>query len=130
MQAGVNQFGKLYIKFALNFAIPLARGSQDIFVPTKQGMKNIADGYIGKPFTLGIGGPVVGKITDYETPVTGHYIFQVIVDDQCKDIVLKALEMNHPSVAAKLHDVKDEHTVDPKKAALPGGQEGQPGGPG
>jgi len=130
MQAGINQFGKLYIKFAMNFVLPLAKGSQDVLAPTKESMKSMADSFIGKAFKLGTSGMVVGKITDYETPVYGHYIFQVLVDDGYKDIVLKAFELNQPSIAAKLHDLKGEHTVEPKRADLPGGPEGQSGGPG
>lgn len=130
MQAGINQFGKLYIKFAMNFALPLAKGSQDFIAPTKNSMRDLANSMIGKPFTYGQGGAIIGKIKDYETPVFGHYIFQVLVDDQHKDLVLRAIEMNHPSVAAKLHDLKGEHTVDQKTATLPVGQEKGPDQPG
>jgi len=118
MQAGFNEFGKLYIKFAMNFAIPLAKGSQDFISPTVGGMKNMAEKFIGKKFVLHGGGPEIGTCTDVENPVFGHYIFVVTVDDRYKDIVLKILQLNHPSISSKLHDAKGELTLEQKEVSV------------
>lgn len=114
MQAGFKANGTLYIKFAMNFAIPLGKGSTNVVCPTADAMKDLADGMVGTPFTLEFYGPVIGRITDYENTVVGHYIFQVEVYDKHKTTVLKLLEANIPSIGAKLKDLKTDITLNPK----------------
>lgn len=94
MQIGLNPYGKLYIKFAMNFALPLGKGSNDIILFTKQGMLDLANSMIGKQIRFGTDGPIIGKVTDYENPVIGHYIFQIVVEDSHKEFMLKIINQN------------------------------------
>ena len=118
MQAGFDQMGKLYIKFAMNFALPLAKGSQDIIVINKYDLKKVVDAFINTKVSFGIGGTNVGKIIDYESPTFGHYIFNVIIDDQHKELMLKLISANHPNTAANFIDKKGELNTNLKDASM------------